>query len=232
MFPTQRRLQWETVFHRRPWRRWVHTCRSIAVRQGHRKSALKRWNVLPEFVVGSGGVSARQGSLKLFRLGDGLRFRSRILARVIVEQSRHGRGIGAHFFDWLGKPFIDRAVHQPVREPEHGNHGQERKQQAHHHQAGAEFRSRHALPPFGVELQQVAPEDDRQRHERKEDQAAQSGKKQKLFVAVGADELQIERGLRDQDRKQQKSTDGQPNYSLPTAGGPCFFTNWVRCGQG
>jgi hypothetical protein len=36
------------------------------------------------------------------------------------------------------------------------------------------------LPPLGVKLQQVASEDQRQRQEGKEDQAAQSSKEKKL----------------------------------------------------
>ena len=212
MLSAQRRLHRETSLHVGPGRWGVQTGGRVAVRQGHHESALQRRDVFPKFFRGVSEISAGIGSLKFFRLGDGLCFRGRILARVIVEQSRHRRGIRAHFLDRLRKPLVDRAVHQPVGEPEHRNHGQERQQQADHHQARAELRTGHACPPFGIEFQQVASKNDGQRHEREEDQAAQSGKKQKLLIAVGADEFQIERGLRHQDREQQKSADRQRDH--------------------
>ena len=78
----------------------------------------------------------------------------------------------------------------------------------------------------------VAPENEGQRHEGKENQAAQSGKKEKLLIAVRANELQIERGLQHQDGEQQKSADRQRDHRLPAAGGLGFVANWIRCGQG
>ena len=91
------------------------------------ETALQRRDVFPEFFIDGRKISTGKSTSKLVRLRDRLRFRGRILARVIIEQRRHGRRIGAHLLDRLGKPLVDRAVHQPVREPEHGNHGQERQ---------------------------------------------------------------------------------------------------------
>jgi len=92
--------------------------------------------------------------------------------------------IGAHFFDWLGKHLsIERFISRTRTRT---------------WQSRARTKAAGSPPPGGCGIS-IPPrlaavrrrasagcaEDDRQRHERKEDQAAQSGKKQKLFVAVG-----------------------------------------------
>ena len=178
--------------------------------------------MLLQFFRGFIEIPAGQSPLEFVRLCNGLCFRGRILARVVIEQRRHGCGIRSHFLDRLREPFVDGAVHQPIREPEHGNYRQKRQQQADHHQARAELGTGHALPPFRVELQQVASENDRQRHEGEENQAAQSGKKQDLLIAVGADELQIERGLQHQDREQQEKRRSRAQ-SPPSGGRRSWF---------
>ena len=50
-------------------------------------------------------------------------------------------------------------------------------------------RTRNTFPALRVQLQQIAPEDNCQRDKGEEDQPTQPGKKQELFVAVGAYEL-------------------------------------------
>ncbi len=135
----QGRLHREDRLHGGPARRSVQTGGHVAACHGQNESALQRRPVLPKFRAGDGEIFAGKGSLKFVRLCDGLRFRGCVLARVIIEQSRHGLGIRAHFFDRLREPLVDGAVHQPIREPEHRNHGQKRQQQADHHQARAEL---------------------------------------------------------------------------------------------
>src|SRR5208283_2613366 len=159
-----------------------------------------------QLFIGGFEISGCQGIFELFRL-------------------RNGYG--------LGEPFINRAVHQPVGKPEHGDDGQERQQQIYDDEPCAELRSRYALAALSIELQQVAPQHQRQGDKGKEDHPRQRGEKEKLLVAVGADELQIERGLCDQEREQQKRADREPDHGFPPARGLGFgVASWMRFGQG
>jgi hypothetical protein len=156
----QGRLHRERIFHRGPLRRSIEAGGSVAVGEDDDESALQGGDVFPQFFVGFGDISRGKGALKLLRFGNRLRFGSRILAGVVIEQGRHGGGIGPHFFDRLRKPFIDGAIHQSVGKPEHGNHGQEREQKTNDDETRAELGSGHAGATLGVELEQIAGEND------------------------------------------------------------------------
>src|SRR5208283_1726490 len=88
----QSRLQREAILHVVPERGGVQAGRRAPIRQGQNESALQRRDVFPKLFGGCREISARKRSLKFVRLRDGLCFRGRILARVIIEQRRHGGG--------------------------------------------------------------------------------------------------------------------------------------------
>ena len=115
----------KAALHLRPDGRTVESGGDFTIEQGDDESALKGRDVLLQFVVEAGGIFVREGVLKFFGLGDGLGFRGGVESGVVEEQRGHGGSIGADLFDGLREPLVDGAVHEPVGEPEHGNHGQE-----------------------------------------------------------------------------------------------------------
>src|SRR5205085_2300922 len=75
-----------------------------------------------------------------------------ILSGIIRKQRCHSIGIFAHFFDRARKPFIDRAVHQSIREPEHEDDWQKRKQESSHHDPRAKLGSQNPQAALGEKL--------------------------------------------------------------------------------
>src|SRR6266404_4853986 len=97
-----------------------------------------------------------KGMLSFWRKGNGECLSPGILRGISRQQSRHQSGVLPHLLHRGRKPLIDGAIHEPVREPEHHDHGEEREQQAADHQSRTELGSEHAQAPLGEQLDEVA----------------------------------------------------------------------------
>ena len=127
--------------------------------------------------------------------------------------------------------FSMRAIDQAVREKEQEDHRPQRQQQCAQHHLAAETRAQHARLALGIEAQQSANQDERQRDEEQENQRRNRGEDDGLFAGVRLQKRQLEGGLRQNDGEQKEDA----NRQRDNRGGAAAFlrlTNWRGYWQG
>jgi hypothetical protein len=141
-----------------------------------------------------------------------------VLHGIVGEQCDHGVSVRPDFFDGSRKPFIDGAIHQSIGEPvhHHDRHGGEKQGAGYH--AGSEFGSQHSQTALREKLQQVAHQDEGERHEEQEDERGKRGENHDFLIVSGMQEVQVEGRLRNQDGEQQKHRDRQQDDDLLAVG--------------
>ena len=119
-------------------------------------------------VAGDGGCGACASGMSERLDGDGVGFGAGVGGGVAVELERHAVGVVAHLGDGLREPAVDGAVHQQVAEGEHEDEGDEGDEDRSPEHAGAEAGAENAAALVGVELEDVADEEDEDADEEQE----------------------------------------------------------------
>ncbi len=114
-----------------------------------------------------------------------------ILGRVIGEQRSHGSGVSPNFLHRAGEPLFDGPIHQRVREQEHHHNGKNGKQEPNYHHAGAELRTQHSQASLRKNFEQIAREDECQRHEKQKNHCRERCEKQELLIVIRIQEWQV-----------------------------------------
>src|SRR5438876_653412 len=101
-----------------PCRRGIQSSDQVLSGKCQGKTALQGLLALAKFIYQQRIVAAAIRLLGFRQYGQLLRFGAGIIQRVTGELSGDLTGIGAQFLHWRGKPLLNRAVHQPIREQE------------------------------------------------------------------------------------------------------------------
>ncbi len=167
-----------------PGTRRVPTGHGIAVTKGQSESALKGGLVTAELMQHSGVIRRVKGMLDVRRFGNLHRLLQSVVTRVRRKQSGDPAGVLLQRRDRAGEPFVDRAVHQPVREHEHHQRGSKGKHQSADDHARAEARTKYAELAFRIELEQVAEQHEGEDNQQQENQRRERDQPQCLFSRV------------------------------------------------
>ena len=114
--------------------------------------------------------------------GDGVGFGAGVGGGVAEELEGHAVGVVAHLRDGLREPAVDRAVHQQVAEGEHEDERDERDEDGSPEHAGAQAGAEDAAALVGVELEDVAHEQDEHADE---EQEGKDGERDEDSVWIG-----------------------------------------------
>ncbi len=124
--------------------------------------------------------------------GDGVGFGAGVGVGVVVELEGHGVGVVVHLGDGLGEPAVDGAIHQQVAEGEHEDEGDEGDEDCSPEHAGAEAGAEDAAALVGVELEDVANEQDEDADEEQESDDRERDEDEGLDRRAGIEEVEIE----------------------------------------
>ncbi len=208
----------------------IPTADLFALGQSQSKSALQRWLAAAEFILQAGIICDLESAVGCGRLGNFHCFLPGVVAGVVGEQRHQPARVLLQLVHRTGEPLVDRAVHQGIGEHEHGQRRGKREQQRADHHARLKTRPQHAQPSLGIQLKQVAEQDEGKGYQQQKDQRGERHQEQSLLRGTGT-QVQIKGLLRENQTQEQNNHQGQRHqHRAPLARGKrTLVFVWLRC---
>src|SRR5580704_16323540 len=202
---------------------------ALAVDDG--EAALEGELVAREDTIDSGEIRVRSGEVEAGELdGDGFGLGAGVGGGVAEELEGGAVGVVAHLGDGLREPAVDGAVHQQVAEGEHEAERNERDQDGSPEHAGAKAGAEDATALVGVELEEVADEQNEDDDEENKGERGESDEDQRLKRGRGVEEVDVE-GVKGGEEDEEQKAHAQTSEELAACGASAHarkFTRWSQ----